>query len=81
MDDKANAAHPAPSKPPEAEAGPPGGGNSIVAILFVILLVAGGIWLAMEMYDNARYQDCAAARRRNCDNINYRAIPPAPDTK
>ena len=67
------------AKPPQGEEGP--GRTSLAAIVFVILLVAGGVWLAMEMYDNSRYQECAAARRRNCDNINYRAIPPAPETK
>lgn len=76
MDDKPQSADSGAPRP-ERDAEPPGG-TSLAAILFVILLIAGGIWLAMEMCDNARYQECAAARRRNCDNIDYRAIPPAP---
>lgn len=57
------------------------GGTSLAAIVFVVLLIAGGIWLAFEMYDNARYQECAASRRRNCDGIDYRNAPPAPEAK
>ena len=42
----------------------------------VALVVALGFWLVGEMADSARYSDCAAARRRNCDNIDYRKEPP-----
>jgi len=77
MDDTPPSANKDTPAPPKADAEAPGG-TSLAAIVFVILLIAGGIWLALEMYDNARYQECAAARRRNCDNIDYRAIPPAP---
>jgi len=66
-------------RPPGGE-GPPGG-TSLVAIVFVILLIAGGIWLVSEMADNARYQDCAASRRRNCDSIDYRSAPQPPAEK
>ena len=62
--------------PPEGE-GPPGG-TSLAAVVFVILLIAGGIWIVNEMADSAKYQDCAASRRRNCDGIDYRSVPPPP---
>ena len=79
MTDEPKPGNPGGANRPEGEDGP--GGTSLAAIVFVILLVAGGVWLAMEMYDNARYQECVAARRRNCDNIEYRAIPRPPETK
>jgi len=70
----------APGPRPPAGEGPPGG-TSLAAVVFVILLIAGGIWLVSEMADNARYQDCAASRRRNCDGIDYRSAPPVPPEK
>jgi hypothetical protein len=66
-------------RPPEGE-GPPGG-TSLAVVVFVILLIAGGIWVVNEMADSARYQDCAASRRRNCDGIDYRAVPPPSEAK
>ena len=55
-----------------------GAGATLGGLVVAILLVLAGIWLVNEMADNARYARCAAARHRNCDQIDYRSAP-APD--
>lgn len=50
--------------------------GTIGGAIAVVAIVALGIWLVGEMADSARYSDCASARRRNCDNIDYRKEPP-----
>jgi hypothetical protein len=42
----------------------------------LVLIVGLGIRLVNELADAARYSKCAAARHRNCDDINYRTAPP-----
>lgn len=39
---------------------------SLAGLLIAILLAIGGIYLVLQVRDNARLQDCVAAGRRNC---------------
>jgi len=48
-------------------AGPPRG--ALLALLALVLLVAGGIWLARTLHGVGRLQDCVMAGRRNCAPI------------
>jgi len=50
--------------------------GTLGGLVAAIVIVALGIWLVVEMADTARYAECAASRRRNCDNIEYRRAPP-----
>jgi hypothetical protein len=49
--------------------------GTIAGALAAAVIVGLGIWLVNEMADSARYSKCAAARHRNCDQIDYRAAP------
>ncbi|MGE0093643.1 MAG: hypothetical protein AB7M05_07025 [Alphaproteobacteria bacterium] len=40
--------------------------SSLAGLLIAILLVIGGIYLMLQMRDNAKLQDCVASGRRNC---------------
>lgn len=40
--------------------------SSLVGLVIAILLVVGGIYLMLQMRDNAKLQDCVASGRRNC---------------
>jgi hypothetical protein len=51
-------------------------GGTIAGALAVAVIVGLGIWLVNEMADSARYSKCAAARHRNCDQLDYRREPP-----
>lgn len=52
-------------------------GGTLGGLVAAVVIVALGLWLVVEMTDTARYSDCAASRRRNCDSIEYRrAAPP-----
>lgn len=39
---------------------------SLAGLLIAILLAVGGIYLVLQMRDNAQLQDCVASGRRNC---------------
>lgn len=39
---------------------------SLAGLLIAILLAIGGIYLLLQMRDNAKLQDCIASGRRNC---------------
>lgn len=39
---------------------------SLAGLLVAILLAIGGIYLVLQMHDNAKLQDCIASGRRNC---------------
>jgi hypothetical protein len=52
--------------------------GTIAGAIAAAAIIVLGLWLAGEMADSARYSDCAAARRRNCDNIDYRGAEPPP---
>ena len=39
---------------------------SLAGLLIAILLAVGGIYLVLQMRDNANLQDCIASGRRNC---------------
>lgn len=39
---------------------------SLAGLVVAILLVIGGIYLMLQMHDNAKLQDCVASGRRNC---------------
>lgn len=39
---------------------------SLAGLLIAILLAIGGIYLVLQVRDNAKLQDCVAAGRRNC---------------
>ena len=40
--------------------------SSLAGLVIAILLVIGGIYLMLQMRDNAKLQDCVASGRRNC---------------
>jgi hypothetical protein len=40
------------------------------ALLFTVLLVVGGIWLAIKMAELRKNQDCVFAGRLNCTQID-----------
>ena len=40
--------------------------SSLAGLVIAILLVLGGIYLMLQMRDNAKLQDCVASGRRNC---------------
>jgi hypothetical protein len=52
--------------------------GTIGGAVAVAVVVGLGIWLVNEMADSARYSKCAAARQRNCDQLDYRKDPPPP---
>jgi hypothetical protein len=56
------------------------GGRSLAATIggavAIVAIVVLGIWLVNELADSIKYSKCAAARRRNCDTIDYRSPPP-----
>ncbi len=58
------------------ENGESGLAGTLGGLVAAIVIVALGLWLVAEMSDTARYADCAASRRRNCDGIEYRRAPP-----
>ncbi len=43
---------------------------NVAALVFVILLVAGGVWLAKVMQRNAKLEDCLMSGRTNCAPID-----------
>src|SRR5262249_7925802 len=47
--------------------------NNGLAFAFVLLLVAGGVWLADTIAEMRRNQDCVLSGRRNCAHVN---VPP-----
>jgi hypothetical protein len=47
--------------------------NNGLAFAFVLLLVAGGVWLADTIAEMRRNQDCVLSGRRNCAQVN---VPP-----
>ena len=49
----------------EPESGGPSRGV-LVALLVVVVLAAGGIWLANHIRASARLQDCVMSGRTNC---------------
>lgn len=67
---------PMSEKPDGGESREGGLAGTIGGAVAVAVVIALGIWLVGEMADSARYSDCASARRRNCDNIDYRKEPP-----
>jgi hypothetical protein len=58
------------------EEGRGGMGSTLAGALVLIAVVALGIWLADELAESVRYSKCAGARHRNCDQIDYRTVPP-----
>jgi hypothetical protein len=47
--------------------------SSLAGLVVAILLVLGGIYLVLEMRDNAKLQDCVASGRRNCVPVEVSA--------
>ena len=43
-----------------------GRGRAVAILVAVVLLVAGGVWLAQAMRAANRVQDCMMAGRTNC---------------
>jgi len=43
--------------------------SSLAGLVIAILLVLGGIYLMLQMRDNAKLQDCVASGRRNCVKV------------
>jgi hypothetical protein len=58
------------------EEGRGGMGSTLAGALVLIAVVALGIWLADELAESVRYSKCAGAHHRNCDQIDYRTVPP-----
>ncbi len=50
-------------------------GGTIAGALAIVAIIALGIWLVGGLSDSNRYAQCAAARHRNCDNIDFRKEP------
>lgn len=40
--------------------------SSLAGLVIAIVLVIGGIYLMLQVRDNAKLQDCIASGRRNC---------------
>lgn len=40
--------------------------SSLAGLVIAIVLVIGGIYLMLQVRDNAKLQDCVASGRRNC---------------
>ena len=40
--------------------------SNLAGLVIAIVLVIGGIYLMLQVRDNAKLQDCVAAGRRNC---------------
>lgn len=54
---------PDPEKEDEP-AGPPRG--ALIALVVILVLVAGGLWLAHTLHGVGRLQDCVMSGRSNC---------------
>jgi hypothetical protein len=46
---------------------------NLAAFLFIVALAAAGVWLAIEIVDMRKNQDCLLSGRRNCAPINVKA--------
>lgn len=46
----------------------PGGGRrgALIALVVILILTAGGLWLARTLHGVGRLQDCVMAGRTNC---------------
>ncbi len=60
----------------DSEEGHAGLAGTIAGALAIVAIIALGIWLVGGLSDSNRYAQCAAAHRRNCDNLDYRKEPP-----
>jgi hypothetical protein len=45
--------------------------SSLAGLVVAIVLVLGGIYLMLQMRDNAKLQDCIASGRRNCVPVEF----------
>ncbi len=57
--------------PPEREEAEPlpSRRGAVLALLLLLVLLAGGIWLARALHGVGRLQDCVMAGRTNCAPI------------
>lgn len=51
---------PPPTEPPHS------GRGALIALILVVVLAAGGFWLAQHLRAANRIQDCVMAGRSNC---------------
>lgn len=58
---------PADTDDSDQDGGPPRG--ALIALLVIVVLVAGGLWLAHTLHGVGRLQDCVMAGRTNCAPI------------
>lgn len=48
---------------------------NLAAFAFTVLLAGAGIWLALQLSEIRKTQDCFLSGRRNCAPINDQALP------
>jgi hypothetical protein len=51
---------------PDRDPGEAGRRRALAAILFLIVLIAGGVWLADALQRESAREDCLASGRRDC---------------
>jgi hypothetical protein len=47
---------------------------NLAALLFTVALAAAGVWLAIQIAEMRRNQDCVLSGRRNCTPIDVNAL-------
>ena len=47
---------------------------NLAALLFTIALATAGMWLALQIADMRKNQDCVLSGRRNCTPIDVKAL-------
>ena len=47
---------------------------NLAALAFIILLALAGVWLAMQIIQMRKNQDCILSGRRNCAPIDVKAL-------
>ncbi len=47
---------------------------NLAALAFTVVLALAGVWLAMQIADMRKNQDCLLSGRRNCAPIDVHAL-------
>jgi hypothetical protein len=48
---------------------------NVAALIFTVMLALAGVWLAMQLAEMRKNQDCVLSGRRNCAPIEVTAPP------